>query len=590
MKRPLAALLSALAFTAIAQTDITVTAPPIEDRVSPAGSQAARFFESTPGLAIQSQGGRSAQLDLSVQGSSFSGAGLSLNGITFQNAQTEHFNAELPISPSLLNKPAALTGINELYQTYGHLMGTVSTATRTGTPLGSIEAGAGTDKTLFFHTTVPFGNPDGSGIQGAIFLSREEADELSYDDNYLESTRGGATISSDLGDISLNLLVGISAREFGARGFYGVTPNWNAIEKIDDQLILLSASSDSGGNTWRASAAWRRTEDNYTLLWTLPGTYQNVHTTDFTAVNIDGASTLRENFKLNWRASASSDKIESDNLGDHSREYGSILIAPALCLGKTTFHVGVNQLLDSDEDSEAMPVASIEWDAAKNTTAFCSYSETRRLPSYTELNYESPGSLGNEGLDPEYSKNLEAGVSAALKDGAPTFSLTAFRHKTDNTIDWVKSDEATARWQATNIGEVETVGIQGDLTARWRSLNLYLSYIYLHRNFDEDYYAGRYIINYPEHTIVANLTLKATEALRFFINHELRTQHDAPFRDELDNSQVMADAGFSITPSQLKGARINVVCENVWNDDFEVFPGQPPASTRYNVSLQWFWQ
>jgi vitamin B12 transporter len=129
-----------------------------------------------------------------------------------------------------------------------------------------------------------------------------------------------------------------------------------------------------------------------------------------------------------------------------------------------------------------MPVASIAWDAAKNTTAFCSYSETRRLPSYTELNYESPGSLGNEGLSPEYSQNLEIGISATIADRGPAFGITAFRHETDDTIDWAKPTAETARWQATNIGEVETIGIQGDVTAKWKTLKLYLSYIYLRRD------------------------------------------------------------------------------------------------------------
>jgi iron complex outermembrane receptor protein len=419
--------------------------------------------------------------------------------------------------------------------------------------------------------------------------AHEETDNLSFDDNYLENTRGGISLNFQPNDIDVNILAAAATKDFGARGFYGVTPSWNAQEVLDDYLVSASASAGDEENSWRATALWRRTEDTYTLFWTLPGTYENSHETDITALNIDGRSALSENLALDWRASGTADSIDSTNLGDHSREYGSILAAPELSLGRLSLQAGINQIIDADEDSETFPVVAASYATDSGVELFSSYTETRRLPSYTELNYESPSSLGNSGLEPELSQNLEAGILVMPEDGT-TLRATVFLHETKNTIDWTKTSADAARWLATDLGDVRTAGIQCDASRDWDAVSLYLAYIYLDREFDEDFYAGRYVINYPEHTGKVNVEYRPSASVALFLNHELRVQHDAAFREELDNTQVMADAGASIAIKAIEGARLNLVCENIWDDDFEIFPGQPPASTRYTVSLQWYWQ
>ncbi|HKL21679.1 MAG TPA: hypothetical protein VJ904_07730, partial [Tichowtungia sp.] len=77
-------------------------------------------LRAEPGVVLNSRGG--SQNDLSVRGSSFSGAGLSLGGLTLRNPQTEHFHAELPLPAAMLSRPAVRTGLDNQG---GHLVGTV---------------------------------------------------------------------------------------------------------------------------------------------------------------------------------------------------------------------------------------------------------------------------------------------------------------------------------------------------------------------------------------------------------------------------------------------------------------------------------
>ena len=97
-------------------------------------------LRAEPGILLNSQGG--SQNDLSIRGSTFSEAGLSLGGLTLRNPQTEHFNAELPLPAALLSRPSVFTG---LANQGGHLAGTAGFDLLPVTGRKQVEAGFGTD-------------------------------------------------------------------------------------------------------------------------------------------------------------------------------------------------------------------------------------------------------------------------------------------------------------------------------------------------------------------------------------------------------------------------------------------------------------
>ena len=59
------------------------------------------------------------------------------------------------------------------------------------------------------------------------------------------------------------------------------------------------------------------------------------------------------------------------------------------------FTAGARAEVFSDDSPAWLPQAGAEVRLGERDTAYASYTETVRQPSYTELNYESPGSLGN---------------------------------------------------------------------------------------------------------------------------------------------------------------------------------------------------
>jgi iron complex outermembrane receptor protein len=89
--------------------------------------------------------------------------------------------------------------------------------------------------------------------------------------------------------------------------------------------------------------------------------------------------------------------------------------------------------------------------------AYGNLGYTYRIPTFTDLNYKSPTTIGNSNLEPEKAFSQEVG----LKWNTSNFNLSAavFNRKSD-LIDYVK--KLTDPWQAQNIQDV-TKGFETQL-------------------------------------------------------------------------------------------------------------------------------
>ncbi|MGQ9834394.1 MAG: TonB-dependent receptor [Thermoanaerobaculaceae bacterium] len=96
-----------------------------------------------------------------------------------------------------------------------------------------------------------------------------------------------------------------------------------------------------------------------------------------------------------------------------------------------------------------------------------------RLPSFTELYYDSPASVGNPALEPEKAWTGEVHLAFPWKGGA--WQVGAFRRWARDLVDWVRSD--TGVFVAQNYARAETTGAHLDVTwdqSCWRTSVAYL--------------------------------------------------------------------------------------------------------------------
>ncbi len=548
-----------------------------------------------PGVDLRAQGIAGGQSDLSIRGSSFSGAGIALNGFALPNGQTEHFNAELPIHAGLLSAPAVRTGFDQTLAGEGHLIGTVDF---TILPVDTMRhLSLGLSEKAGFHVNAlaqqRFAPVAGQAAAGAgAFAGYMEENAVDYPDNDVRVRRAGGQVQwQDSGGEQWDLLLARQEKEFGARGYYGVTPVWAADEETGDTLLFAGwTRTDRDGNRIRATALYREQTDDYTLYWTFPGVFNNSHKLETYGASVDGLLLAGEGGSLDWRVTGSEQRIRSNSLGDHSRSQMGISAVPGMTFGKWKVQAGSRFEIFEEEPNEFLPQAAVGYQLSDRMAIKLAYSESVRQPSYTELNYESPASLGNAGLKNQLASTVELLLTGATAARRLAWSLGVFQQTTRNTVDWIRPTAQSTRWEAFNIGSVDTAGVEAGL--RWQAQNgsrLAAQYTGLVKSEDTDFHASRYALDYPEHRLQLSGYLPLGSRLGVECQQNIRRHEDNPLRQSSDTGY---DGSLALHALALKSPNVllTLAIHNLWDDDFEIFPGQATVSPqRVSASLTMAW-
>ncbi len=572
-------------------TELTVTADgPAEVRESDAGT-VAELIDDLPLIVVNLQGA-GAQSDLQIRGASFSESGLSVGPLALRNPQTEHFNANLPLSTLIFESAKVLTGLDSGLNGASHLAGTVRLNLAPVTSRGMFEIGAAENGEFSTSAFIeePLGRWGETAIGASVFASWSDLSRgLDYPDNTLQTDAVGARLQFLNAWSQTDILLGRETREFGARGFYGVTPTLAAFERTRDSLAMAvgQALSETLGDVEYA-IAWRKFEDEYALPEI---DYLNEHRSTTVSAALAGITPISktDRIDLNWNVSAESEKLVSDNLGDQARRSAAIALVPQLGLGnEITLSLGGETRVFSHESPWIGTLGGIAWTAAQGVEFYIDYVESVRQPSYTELNYESPASLGNSGLNHELSREWTGGVRWYNSARTLTAQLAAFQRDTSETIDWVKEDVDDS-WQAENIGDVRTTGVE--LTGGWiphPKFQLELAYTWLEKEVETEAAIGRYILDHPRHELALALDWKITDWIELKTDTTLRHQTESDMRTS-DRTGVMLDAELEFSPDCLRGGYLTVFCDNALDDDFEPIAGQRPTPRRFGLSYTQAW-
>ncbi len=580
------ATLPAAAQTAASNVVIRVDATPLTALVRPGLER----LRDTPGLTLRQQGAGAPQGDLSIRGGPFNGAGLLLNGLTLRNAQTEHWHADLPVPDVWTDTPTVLTGMERFRAAPGHPSGSVSLelAPLSGN-LRSVTLGGGGKGALFGQAVFTETEPLRDGVAGAsAFVSADRADQTDgYRDNDLERGAAGARISAASETMRGDLVTALSWREFGARGFYGTDPTYPAAERRGDALAAGSLRfARDPRQPARLSAAWLRTRDTYWLDRHNRAFYENDHTTDFFALHGDTRRMVSDTVSVDLRADGDLETLASRSLGNHTRSHASFAALPNLASGPLTWTLGGALELFSTDSPVPLPAAGVEWAVSDRHTLFLSYSTAVRKPSYTELNYESPSSLGNTGLDRQRTQTAELGWKA--ETGPFRWRAVLFHEEGRNIVDWLRASPA-GRWQAVNLETLRTTGLAAE--GVWEvdgATDLGLNLLAVSKDTDTAGYTSRYALDYPRaaadacvrHRLTRELSLRLSQGVSRYAANRAR-RHGDGFWD--------TRAGVRWQPRRFPGLTLNAGVDNLLDDDFQIFPGQESARRRVHVSLTRVW-
>jgi len=209
-----------------------------------------------------------------------------------------------------------------------------------------------------------------------------------------------------------------------------------------------------------------------------------------------------------------------------------------------------------------------------------------REPSYTELDYNAPGSLGNSGLSRQHTRTLE--LSWREKQPFAEGGIALFAEDGHNLVDWVRTAPGGS-WNAMNLDHVRTYGLVADAAVPiTHTVEATLSYQALTKTCDTNFYASRYVLDYPKQTIRAGVRARLTSDLAVACWQECAVYADNPARNGTDVSLAAnAELRWRVWPQEGVDVAIGVV--NPWNNTFETYPGQPSAGRRCYASMKRTW-
>jgi iron complex outermembrane receptor protein len=473
-----------------ADRDVTVLSLPQKQR--PLFNSWFDLLQLDPSLDLQRRGPGGFIADLSIRGGTFGQTLVLLNGMRLNDAQTGHFNLDLPVPLDTVSSVEVLKGAGSTLYGSDAVGGVVNVRTQPfEAPDLRILTGLGNFGTNEEHGVASFGNALGSEELG---FARDFSSGFATDRDYRNLSLSSMTgLRSKLGATSL--LFAYSDRPYGADQFYGNYPSWERIK-----TWFVAAHQDLGAKT-EASFAWRRHTDLFVLFRDAPQIYTNRHLLDSWQGDLRRHDKLPLHAVLSYGAEGLGESIDSSNLGIRNRTRGSgYVFYDIRSVRRFSLSAGIREeVYGSGQIATSPSLSGAAWLSSRFKLR-ASASRAFRLPSYTDLYYSDPANKGNPNLKPESATSYEGGVDVYLRADLHA-ALTVFQRRDSNVIDYVRAS-VNDLWQATNFDRLHFTGVEASTVYEPAAgQRISLSFAALRGvNAGGEVLLSKYTFNYPVHS------------------------------------------------------------------------------------------
>lgn len=414
------------------------------------------FLRDDSSLFLEQRGAGGAQSDIALRGGGFAQTLVLLNGFRINDSQTAHHDLDLPIPLEAMHSVEILEGAGSTLHGVDALSGVVDFLT--AAPARNslfVRAGGGNfgeneESALAAATRGPW--------SGRLTASRNFSTGFMPDRDYRnEDASAENWLGSRLG--ITDLLFAGSDRSFGANQFYGNYPSWERTKGW-----FGSIRQEFGGHT-QAAFGYRRHTDEFVLVRDDPAIYENNH--------IDGSwqASLRRTEDLAGRSAVltglegDGDSIHSNNLGVHARNRGAGYVDLDLRPAKRRWSLAGGARLEIFSGGPLAvwsPQLAGNLRLTDNLKLRASAGYGLRIPTYTDLYYSDPTTIGNPHLKPESAWSGDGGADW-IASHRVTLSVTGFYSRQHDAIDYVRAN-ANALWQAANLSGLHFTGVESRLT------------------------------------------------------------------------------------------------------------------------------
>ena len=496
-----------------------------EIKNSPAAN-VSELLQQVAGIDIRRRGVSGIQADLYIRGGTFDQTLLLIDGFKVEDPQTGHHTMNMAIPIDVIERIEIIKGAAARIYGQNAFTGAVNIVTKKVTEnQRSRKIGAGSFDQRNASLTIQQSSEKSSFI---THYSRQSSNGYRYNTDF-NNNNNFIKGSFQVNNLPVNMIASFNERKFGANGFYA-SPE--AIDQYEEtQASLLGASTEIRNESLviKPKIYWKRNQDMYVYLRQDPSVYRNLHITNKIGFELNGAkesNTGTTGFGIDLAYVS----IASNNLGDRDRTMINIFIEHQFKLLKdrldVTPGIALNYFSDFNFNDNyknnffrnflAYPGIDIGYKINENLRAYSNIGYTYRVPTYTDLYYSSPTTIGNEKLIPEKALSEEIGIRYFKNSLSLSFVL--FKRKAKDLIDYVKSIESDP-WQATNIRELNTSGIETSLGIKIYGNNKKNHYINLGYSYLKDdlipseIQYSRYAINSLKHHVTSNISVALTKKL-----------------------------------------------------------------------------
>jgi iron complex outermembrane receptor protein len=459
------------------------------------------FLRQDSSIFLEQRGAGGAQSDLVLRGGSFEQTLVLVNGFRINDSQASHHNLDLPVPLDAMNSIQILEGAGSTLHGVDALGGVVDFLT----------AAPDHDSLMLRAAAGRFGSNEESMLAGAsrgrwsgrLTAGRNFSTGFMADRDYRnEDASAENWIGSRLG--ITDFMFASSDRSFGANQFYGPYNSWERTKGW-----FASMRQELGSRTV-AAFGYRRHTDEFILLRDEPPVYENNHIDGSWQASLRHTVPVANPSLLLFGLEADGDSIHSNNLGLHARNRGSGYIDFDLRPSKRRWNLSAGareEIFSGGTQTAFAPQLSGSMRITDELKLRASGGYGLRIPTYTDLYYSDPTTIGNPNLKPESAWSVDGGV-----DWVPStrlsLSVTGFYSRQHNAIDYVRAS-STQKWQAVNLSGLRFAGVESNLT--WipaRSQAVRISWTELHGA--QSALKGlqsEYVFNYPVQNIHASWTV-----------------------------------------------------------------------------------
>ena len=553
------------------QNSISVISISKEQINNSTSTNVSELLQQIAGIDIRRRGVEGMQADLYIRGGSFDQTLLLIDGIKVEDPQTGHHTMNMTLPLEVIERIEITKGSAGRIYGQNAFTGAVNIITK---------------KNIKNNLSVKLTGGSFDQKRGSLTVQRklENSDILfNYNRKESEGYRYNTDFKNDelfiksnfkIKDQKVSAIGAFNERKFGANGFYASPEAIDQYEETQASIIGLTTAFKKDDLIIKPKLYWKRNQDMYVYLRQDPSVYRNLHISNKVGIEVN-ASTSNSIGNLGLGIDLSKVSLTSNNLGNRNRTMLNMFIEQQIKFQneKIDLTPGIAITYFSDVSSRLnyqnnffnnlffYPGMDLGYRFKKNLKLYSNVGYTYRIPTYTDLFYSSPTTLGNENLKLEKALTKEIGLKY-LKSNF-NLSMSLYQRDASDIIDYVRNNEAEP-WQANNIREITTNGFELNMGYKFylgafRPQSINIGYSNINDDLLEtDFTFSRYALNSLKNQITATYMFQ----IRDFISSTLTFKNSERLNNE---SYTVIDFRTSYIYDKFT---LSIILNNILDEDY----------------------